>query len=122
MNILVTGAAGFIGRWVVKKLLEDGHRITALDNLSNGTLENIEEFMGDNSFKFVKGDIQNEKILDEIFNDKFDVVFHLAASINVQDSIDNPSTTFFNDTVGTFNILEKAKVQMFGKKDRKSVV
>lgn len=115
MNILVTGAAGFIGRWVVKKLLEDGHRITALDNLSNGTLENIEEFMGDNSFKFVKGDIQNEKILDEIFNDKFDVVFHLAASINVQDSIDNPSTTFFNDTVGTFNILEKAKVQMFGK-------
>ncbi|MGK0466307.1 dTDP-glucose 4,6-dehydratase [Clostridium sp.] len=115
MNILVTGGAGFIGRWVVKRLLEDGHRITALDNLSNGRLENIEEFDGNNSFRFIKGDIQSEKTMDDIFREKFDVIYHLAASINVQDSIDNPRTTFFNDTVGTFNILEKAKIQMFGK-------
>lgn len=115
MNILVTGGAGFIGRWVVKRLLEDGHRVTVLDNLSNGGLENIEEFEGDNSFTFVKGDIQNEKTLDNVFEEKYDLIYHLAASINVQDSIDDPKTTFFNDTVGTFNILEKAKVQMFGK-------
>ncbi|HEY8889395.1 MAG TPA: SDR family NAD(P)-dependent oxidoreductase [Clostridium sp.] len=115
MNILVTGGAGFIGRWVVKRLLEDGHIITVLDNLSNSRLENIEEFEGNNSFRFVKGDIQSEKTLDKIFKEKFDIIFHLAASINVQDSIDNPRTTFFNDTVGTFNILEKAKVQMFGR-------
>lgn len=115
MNILVTGGAGFIGSWVVKKLLEDGHRITAFDNLSNGRLENIEEFEGNNSFRFIKGDIQSEKALDEIFKEKFDIIYHLAASINVQDSIDDPRTTFFNDTVGTFNILEKAKIQMFGK-------
>lgn len=115
MNILVTGGAGFIGRWVVKKLLEDGHRITVLDNLSNGGLENIEKFEGNNNFKFIKGDIQNHKTLDEIFKEKFDIVYHLAASINVQDSIDDPRTTFFNDTVGTFNILERAKIQMFGK-------
>ncbi|GCD08994.1 dTDP-glucose 4,6-dehydratase [Clostridium tagluense] len=118
MNILVTGGAGFIGRWVVKRLLEDGHRITALDNLSNGGLENIQEFQGNNSFRFIKGDIQREKTLDEVFKEKYDLIYHLAASINVQDSIDDPRTTFFNDTVGTFNILEKAKVQMFGKNGR----
>ncbi|OVE70726.1 NAD-dependent dehydratase [Clostridium diolis] len=115
MNILVTGGAGFIGRWVVKRLLEDGHNVVALDNLSNGQIENIEEFRGNNNFKFIEGDIKNEKFVGEIFEDKFDIVYHLAASINVQDSIDDPRTTFYNDTVGTFNILERAKIQMFGK-------
>lgn len=115
MNILVTGGAGFIGRWVVKRLLDDGHRVVALDNLSNGQLENIEEFT-ERNFKFVKGDIKEEKDLNEIFKEKFDIIYHLGASINVQDSIDDPATTFYNDTVGTFNILERAKVQMFGKK------
>lgn len=114
MNILVTGGAGFIGRWVVKRLLDDGHKVVALDNLSNGQIENIEEFSKRN-FKFVKGDIKEEKDLYEIFKEKYDIIYHLGASINVQDSIDDPKTTFYNDTVGTFNILERAKVQMFGK-------
>ncbi|KZL94103.1 dTDP-glucose 4,6-dehydratase [Clostridium magnum] len=118
MNILVTGGAGFIGRWVVKRLLEDGHRVVALDNLSNGSLENIQDLQEREDFKFIIGDIKDEKILDEIFKEKFDIIYHLAASINVQDSIDDPRTTFFNDTVGTFNILEKAKIQMFGKNGR----
>lgn len=114
MNVLVTGGAGFIGRWVVKKLLKDGHCVVALDNLSNGAVENIEEFSKD-KFKFIKGDIKNEKDLDLVFMEKYDIIYHLAASINVQNSIDDPKTTFFNDTVGTFNILERAKIQMFGK-------
>lgn len=114
MNILVTGGSGFIGRWVVKRLLDDDHRVVALDNLSNGELENIQEFNGKN-FKFIKGDIKEDKDLDEIFKEKYDIIYHLGASINVQDSIDDPKTTFYNDTVGTFNILERAKVQMFGK-------
>ena len=114
MKALVTGGAGFIGRWVVKRLLDDGHMVVALDNLSNGRSENIEEFENNNNFKFIKGDIKDEKLLTEIFKEKFDIVYHLAASINVQDSIDDPKTTFYNDTVGTFNVLEMAKVQMFG--------
>ncbi|AWI03690.1 dTDP-glucose 4,6-dehydratase [Clostridium drakei] len=118
MNILVTGGAGFIGRWVVKRLLEDNHKIVALDNLSNGRMENIEEFKNNENFKFIIGDIKDNKILEQVFKEKFDIVYHLAASINVQDSIDDPRTTFFNDTVGTFNILERAKVQMFGKNGR----
>lgn len=117
MNILVTGGAGFIGRWVVKRLLDDGHKVVALDNLSNGRLENIEEFKNRN-FKFIKGDIKNDADIDAVFKEKYDIIYHLGASINVQDSIDDPRTTFFNDTVGTFNILERAKVQMFGKNGR----
>lgn len=117
-NVLVTGGAGFIGRWLVKSLLEEGYKVVALDNLSNGSLYNIAEFVNNTNFKFVEGDIKEERILDKIFEEQFDIVYHLAASINVQDSIDDPKTTFYNDTVGTFNILERAKWQMFGKNSK----
>jgi nucleoside-diphosphate-sugar epimerase len=115
MNMLVTGGAGFIGRWVIKQLLKDDHKVIVLDNLSNGSLENIEEFSNNTNFKFIKGDIKDEVVLEKVFQERFDIIYHLGASINVQDSIDNPKATFYNDTVGTFNILEKAKVQMFGR-------
>ena len=118
MNILVTGGAGFIGRWVVKKLLDENHTVTAFDNLSNGRLSNIEEFESNSKFKFIEGDIQDLEKLDDVFKEKYDIIYHLAASINVQDSIDDPKTTFYNDTVGTFNILEKAKMQMFGENSK----
>lgn len=118
MNILVTGGAGFIGRWVVKRLLQDEHKVFVLDNLSNGKLQNLEEFKSNLHFKFIGGDIKDKSKLDKVFKNKFDIIYHLAASINVQDSIDDPETTFFNDTLGTFNMLEKAKYQMFGKKGR----
>jgi nucleoside-diphosphate-sugar epimerase len=110
MKILVTGGAGFIGRWVVKKLLEDGHEIWILDNLSNGRKENVDEFSGNPLLKdFIIGDIKDNELLTDIFKNKFDICYHLAASINVQDSIDDPKTTFYNDTLGTFNVLEQAK-------------
>lgn len=119
MNVLVTGGAGFIGRWVIKRLLEDNHKIIAFDNLSNGRLENIDEFLSNKSFRFIKGDIKNTETLENIFNEnKFDIIYHLAASINVQDSIDDPKSTFYNDTIGTFNILEAAKDQMYGKNSK----
>ncbi|MGE5418065.1 MAG: dTDP-glucose 4,6-dehydratase [Acidobacteriota bacterium] len=112
MNMLVTGGAGFIGRWVVKKLLDQGHDVIALDDLSNGRIENIEEFNNNPKFEFIQGDIKNTSTLEKIFmNKEFSVVYHLAASINVQDSIDDPRTTFENDVVGTFNILEEARKQ-----------
>lgn len=109
MNILVTGGAGFIGRWVVKRLLATGHRVTAFDDLSNGQLVNIEEFAGNPAFSFIRGDIKDRDLLTLVFEPGFDLVYHLAASINVQDSIDDPRTTFENDVVGTFNVLEQCR-------------
>ncbi|MGD6940716.1 GDP-mannose 4,6-dehydratase [Cytobacillus gottheilii] len=109
MNVLLTGGAGFIGRTVAKKLLSDGHKVWILDDLSNGREENIEEFRNEIE-DFIIGDIKNEELLNTIFNEiTFDICYHLGASINVQDSIDDPRTTFNNDTVGTFYILEQCR-------------
>ena len=73
-RILVTGGAGFIGRWVVKKLLEDGHEVWILDNLSNGSYNNIKEFV--NKYKtihFIEGDINNPQLLDSLFSNNLDI-------------------------------------------------
>lgn len=110
LNILVTGGAGFIGRWVVNRILKDGHQVWVLDDLSNGRMENLEDMKINKNFKgFIEGDIKDIRVLNHLFNKKFDICYHLAASINVQDSIDNPKCTFDNDVIGTFNILEQCK-------------
>ncbi|MDU0205708.1 MULTISPECIES: dTDP-glucose 4,6-dehydratase [Paenibacillus] len=110
MKVLVTGGAGFIGRWVVKRLLEDGQNVWVLDDLSNGEENNIEEFKSHPRFQqFLHGDIKNEETLSHLFENGFDVCYHLGASINVQDSIDDPRTTFNNDTLGTFYVLEQCR-------------
>lgn len=109
MRILVTGGAGFIGRWVVKRLIQDGHDITIFDNLSNGSENNIKEFSDSKKVEFIKGDIKDYLLLDKVFQMKYDLCYHLAASINVQDSIDDPQTTFDNDVIGTFNLLEQCR-------------
>ncbi|MGG3888376.1 dTDP-glucose 4,6-dehydratase [Metabacillus fastidiosus] len=109
-RILVTGGAGFIGRWVVKQLLNDGHKIWVLDDLSNGRKENIAEFINHKNFEqFIEGDIKDLRLLETLFLNDYDLCYHLGASINVQDSIDNPLTTFENDTIGTFHVLEQCK-------------
>ncbi|SEH88102.1 Nucleoside-diphosphate-sugar epimerase [Halobacillus karajensis] len=110
MNILVTGGAGFIGRWVVKKLLDDQHQVWVLDDLSNGRIENIDELLAHKNFRaFIHGDIKDEKTVESLFYPGIDLCYHLAASINVQDSIDDPETTFNNDTIGTFYLLEQCR-------------
>jgi nucleoside-diphosphate-sugar epimerase len=111
MNILLTGGAGFIGRWVAKRLLADGHQLWILDDLSNGRKENLDELAGHPGFiRFIEGDIKDEQLLTTLFEaHAFDICYHLGASINVQDSIDDPRTTFNNDTVGTFYVMEQCR-------------
>jgi UDP-glucose 4-epimerase len=111
LQVLLTGGAGFIGRWVLHRLLNDGHQVWVLDDLSNGREANIAEFRDHPGLKaFVKGSILNESVLSDLFIEyNFDICYHLGASINVQDSIDDPRTTFNNDTVGTFYILEQCR-------------
>lgn len=110
LNILVTGGAGFIGRWVVAKLLEDNHNVWVLDDLSNGRKENLMEFEQHPLFQgLIKGDIKDKQLLQMLFKKQLDICYHLGASINVQDSIDYPETTFANDVIGTFHVLEECR-------------
>lgn len=115
MKSLVTGGAGFIGRWVVKRLLDEGHDVLALDDLSNGRRENLAEFEGRPGYLgLLVGDLKDRETLDRLFADhEWDQVYHLGASIHVQRSIDEPEVAFRNDVDGTFRLLEACREQYF---------
>ncbi len=105
----MTGAAGFIGRWVVGELLGRGHTVLPVDNLAAGSPDNLSEFEGHLGFEpLVVGDVR-DGVGCRAWLEGADAVAHLAASISVQDSIDNPAETFDNDVVGTFQLLEAAR-------------
>lgn len=115
MKALVTGGAGFIGRWVVRRLLDSGHDVLSLDDYSNGRRENLREMEGHPHFLgAAAGDIKDPACIADVFSrGPWDVVFHLAASIHVQKSIDDPEPTFRNDAEGTFRVLEAVRAQYF---------
>ena len=115
MRCLVTGGAGFIGRWLVASLLQRGDEVLALDDLSNGRRENLRDFEGKKGWLgLVEGDIKDTACIKEVFaRGPWDAVFHLGASIHVQRSIDDPEPTFRNDTEGTFRVLEACRRQYF---------
>ncbi|MBL9037520.1 MAG: GDP-mannose 4,6-dehydratase [Archangium sp.] len=117
MKCLVTGGAGFIGRWVVERLLREKHEVLALDDFSNGRKENLSGFEGRPGFLgLVQGDLTRADVLDPLFaREPWDVVLHLGASIHVQKSIDDPEPTFRNDALGTFRVLEACRRQYFAR-------
>lgn len=107
MNILVTGGAGFIGRWTISRFLEEGHQVSILDDFSTGSVQNILEFAGNPCFKtLISGDLKDRALLKSISFPSFDVCVHLAGVCNVQDSILDPWPTFSTDVIGTFHLLE----------------
>jgi nucleoside-diphosphate-sugar epimerase len=109
MNVLITGGAGFIGRWVVNKFLLEKHNVWVMDNLSNGDKQNLEEFSEFSNYHgLIEEDIMNIESLENSFEDNFDLCIHLAAQINVQESLDNPETAFNVNVVGTYNLLNFA--------------
>lgn len=104
MEALVTGGAGFIGRHLVELLVKKGHKVTIIDNLSNGRIENIMEFLESGKIKFIEADLSEPSSLHDLGS--FDLIFHLAAQVIVQESIDNPPTSFKDNILSTYNILE----------------
>ena len=108
MNYLVTGGAGFIGSHLVERLLKAGHRVTVIDNLLSGSLENLNFPEYSSNLKVITRSITEP--LEDIFNDeKFDALFHLAALPSVQFSIQNPVETNETNVDGTLNLLDNCR-------------
>ena len=125
MSILVTGAAGFIGFHLCKKLLEKKFQVIGLDNLNSyydvdlkrSRIKELNNFSSKNGliFKFIKGDIVNSSQIKKIFEDnlksntKITMVINLAAQAGVRYSIENPSAYIQSNIVGFSNIIEESK-------------
>lgn len=106
MNILVTGGAGFIGSHLTERLVEGGHTVTVLDDLSTGRKENIAHLQG--WIRFVRGSITDRALLQEVMQG-IEIVFHQAALGSVPRSVEDPLTTHEVNVTGTFNVLLTAR-------------
>lgn len=107
-TILVTGAAGFIGSHLCDSLLAAGaRRVIGLDNLVAGSMGNLYDAQQNSAFEFVRGDVRDGGLLNQIAAE-IDVCFHLAASKLVV-SRNNPSIDLETNIVGTFNVLSAAR-------------
>lgn len=114
-KILVTGAAGFIGFHLSRKLLEQGVEVTGFDNINDyydvnlkySRLAILEKYQ---NFSFVKGDLADKVAVDKLLEDNdFDIVVNLAAQAGVRYSIDNPQAYIESNVIGFFNILEACR-------------
>ena len=116
MKVLITGAAGFIGAFLSKRLLETtDYVIIGLDNLNDyydvslkeARLEMLSSF---NKFKFIKGDLADKSFIDNLFKEyNFDIVVNLAAQAGVRYSIDHPDVYINSNIIGFYNILEACR-------------
>jgi UDP-glucose 4-epimerase len=108
MKALVTGGAGFIGSHIAEALCRRGARVVVLDNLSGGTLENLNFQRGGGALEFVEGDIRDEKLLAKIMPG-CDWVFHEAALASVPRSVEQPLETNEINLDGTLKVLHAAR-------------
>lgn len=108
-KILVTGGAGFIGSYLVDKLLSYDLKVDVLDNLSSGSRGYIDEWNNTfrSKFKFLNLDLTIEEHLNNL--DRYDTIFHLAANPDVRSSSVNPYIHLEQNVIATFNILEAAR-------------
>jgi len=103
MNIIVTGGVGFVGTNLIKKLVKDGHKVVSLDNYSTGDAKN----QVDGCMYF---NVDVCSVIDySFFQEKTDVIYHMAALARIQPSIEKPHPTIVNNFLSTLNILEYAR-------------
>ena len=107
MKALLTGGAGFIGSHLAERLLEFGHEVHVIDNLSTGAIENIAHLKGRPGFSYIIDTITNEPLLAELI-DQSDVVFHLAAAVGVKLIVEQPVHTIETNVHGTEVVLKHA--------------
>ncbi len=103
-DYLITGAAGFIGSHLAKKLADEGNRITVIDNLSTGNMANI-LWKGE----FIEGDDFNPKVIQKLNNKKFDAIFHIAGQSSGEISFENPIYDLNCNAASTLILLDYAK-------------
>jgi UDP-glucose 4-epimerase len=101
-NVLITGGAGYIGSHMVRQCIDFGYtNIVVLDDLTTGFEENIPQ-----GIKLVIGDIANESLVAKLLTEnKIEAVFHFAASIEVEESVNNPTKYFHNNTAKTLSLI-----------------
>jgi UDP-glucose 4-epimerase len=116
MKALITGGAGFVGSHLAEALVARGDEVFVLDNLSTGSIENIEHLKGHPRFHYTIESIMNEPVTAELV-DRVDVVFHLAAAVGVRLIVESPVNTIETNVHGTEMVLKVAN-----KKKKKVVV
>jgi UDP-glucose 4-epimerase len=111
VKALVTGGAGFIGSTLVDRLLAEGHSVDVVDDLSTGTLTNLGDARSskDADFTFHRIDIRTADVTDLIERRKPEVVFHLAAQMDVRVSVERPVFDAETNIIGSLNVLEGAR-------------
>lgn len=114
-KILITGAAGFVGSFLSKQLVESGNEVIGLDNLNDYyepklKFERLKTLSPHKSFQFIEGDIADKKFLFKLCEDnQFDIIINLAAQAGVRYSIENPDVYIQSNLVGFFNVLEACR-------------
>ena len=106
-SFLVTGGAGFIGSHLSEKLLDQGHRVFVIDDLSTGNISNISHLMENDNFHFARASITDEIVLDRI-SSQSDIIIHLAAAVGVKLIVKHPVHTIETNVMGTQSVLKSA--------------
>ena len=105
MRFLVTGGAGFIGSHLVDRLIAEDHQVSVIDNLSTGSLKNLEQSIS--KIEFHDADILDKELVDKLVANS-DVVFHMAAAVGVKNIIDNPIQSLASNYNGSENVLHSS--------------
>jgi len=109
MQCLVTGGAGFIGSHLVDALIARGDRVTVVDDLSRGKRENLEQAI-ERGAELRVGDVRDVELVAELFaTSRPEVVFHLAAQVDVRYSVEHPPDDASANVLGTIAVLEGAR-------------